>query len=74
MALKRSFRLVVKPLLNPSSSWSWTETARQAWGLFVFSVLFAILFNLLYPSGIELKVKPPKQLHLQEIIKSQPSP
>lgn len=31
----------------------------QAWGLFIFSFLFAIIFNAFYADGIELKFKPP---------------
>ena len=42
----------------------------EAWGLFLFSAIFALFFNLFYTDGIELKVKPAKKLHLQEILKS----
>lgn len=40
------------------------KTAKQACFLFLFSFLFAILFNLFYSDGIELKVKPPKALRV----------
>jgi len=43
---------------------------RDAWNLFLFSASFAVLFNLFYSNGIELKYVPPKSLHLQEILKS----
>src|SRR5277367_6781663 len=43
---------------------------RDAWNLLLFSAVFAVLFNLSYSNGIELKVIPPKSLHLQEILKS----
>jgi rhodanese-related sulfurtransferase len=42
------------------------EVLRQAWGLFVFSSLFAVLFNAFYSDGIELKFKPPKKIHLMD--------
>jgi rhodanese-related sulfurtransferase len=45
----------------------------QAWGLFIFSGLFALLFNLFYTEGIELKVRAVQQPHLQEILKSKPA-
>lgn len=32
----------------------------QAWNIFVFSSIFAVLFNVFYVDGIELKVKPAK--------------
>jgi rhodanese-related sulfurtransferase len=35
-------------------------TIRNAWDIFVFSSFFAILFNIFYTYGIELKVKPHK--------------
>jgi rhodanese-related sulfurtransferase len=34
------------------------RTFRQAWGLFVFSSIFAVLFNAFYVDGIELKYQP----------------
>jgi rhodanese-related sulfurtransferase len=45
----------------------------EAWAVFLFSAVFGILFNLFYTEGIELKVQPLKKLHLQEILKSNPS-
>ncbi|HJT25016.1 MAG TPA: rhodanese-like domain-containing protein [bacterium] len=34
------------------------DILRQAWGLFVFSSFFAVLFNAFYMDGIDLKFKP----------------
>jgi rhodanese-related sulfurtransferase len=55
------FSILLKPILA------------DAWAIFLFSSVFALLFNLFYTEGIELKVQPPKKLHLQEILKSNPS-
>ncbi len=41
------------------------EPFRQAWGLFVFSSFFAVLFNAFYVDGIELKHKPKPIGHWQ---------
>jgi rhodanese-related sulfurtransferase len=51
------------------------ENLRQAWGLFIFSAIFAILFNAFYADGIELKSKPSKPAGLQPILNNPvPSP
>jgi rhodanese-related sulfurtransferase len=42
------------------------EIFQEAWNLFVFSSMFALLFNLFYPYGIELKLKPAKKSGVQE--------
>jgi len=49
-------------------------TLGQAWDLFVFSSMFAVLFNLFYAYGIELKVPSVKKSGIQELVKSSPSP
>ena len=46
------------------------KTLREAWDLFIFSAIFAVLFNLFYADGIELKTTSPKSFHLQEILPS----
>ncbi len=49
---------------------SWDRsTPRQAWTLFIFSAVFAILFNAFYNNGIPLKYTPPQLPHLQDILK-----
>jgi rhodanese-related sulfurtransferase len=61
-----------KPSSKPAQSplFSWDRSApRQAWGLFVFSSIFAILFNAFYINGIPLKYAPPQLPHLQDILK-----
>lgn len=39
---------------------------QQAWNLFVFSAIFALLFNTFYSDGIELKFKPPKTTYIMD--------
>ncbi len=46
----------------------------EAWDLFALLALFAILFNLFYPYGIELRPQRAKKLHLQEIVRSRTEP
>ncbi len=58
---------------KPSRAGNLLPVLTEAWGLFIFSSLFALLFNLFYTEGIELKIKPVKQLHLQDVLKSQPA-
>jgi rhodanese-related sulfurtransferase len=58
---------------KPSRVGDGLSVLAEAWGLFIFSGLFALLFNLFYTEGIELKVKPLKQPRLQEVLKSQPA-
>ncbi len=43
---------------QPPSSLSRGQILAQAWGLFIFSSIFAVLFNAFYADGIELKFKP----------------
>ncbi|HTC22166.1 MAG TPA: rhodanese-like domain-containing protein [bacterium] len=50
-----------KTILKPPSSLSRSQVLSQAWGLFIFSGIFAVLFNAFYADGIELKFKPPRQ-------------
>jgi rhodanese-related sulfurtransferase len=45
---------------SPVGYWPTKETFSQAWGLFVFSSIFAVLFNAVYVYGIDLKFQPPK--------------
>ncbi len=53
-------------VLNSSSlSFSFHRIIRQAWGLFIFSSIFAVLFNAFYSDGIELKFKPPSKTGFQ---------
>ena len=66
---------------NPSPPFSGTSfrrptggTFREAWGLFVFSAMFAVLFNLFYAYGIELKPAPEKKTSVQEMAKGSPTP
>jgi rhodanese-related sulfurtransferase len=49
------------------------EVFLQAWNLLAFSFIFAILFNIFYADGIELKVKPPKSMDLPSTIKNNSS-
>jgi rhodanese-related sulfurtransferase len=58
---------------KPSQTGNLPPLLTEAWGLFIFSSVFALLFNLFYTEGIELKVKPVKQPHLQDVLKSQPA-
>ena len=58
---------------KPSRAGHLLPVLTEAWGLFIFSSLFALLFNLFYTEGIELKVKPVKQPHLQDVLKSPPA-
>ncbi len=48
------------------------ETLRQAWNIFVFSSIFAVLFNAFYSDGIELKFTPPKPFHIMDRLKQDP--
>ncbi len=45
---------------NPGFSLPDKTVFTQAWNIFIFSAIFAILFNTFYVDGIELKVKPAK--------------
>lgn len=47
-----------KMFLKSSSSLSKYQIMGQAWGLFIFSSIFAVLFNSFYTDGVELKFKP----------------
>ena len=47
-----------RTISKPSSAFSPYQIIGQAWGLFVFSSIFAVLFNAFYADGIELKFKP----------------
>lgn len=42
----------------------------QAWQIFVFSSMFAVLLNAFYPDGIELKFRPPKKVNLSQMLKT----
>jgi rhodanese-related sulfurtransferase len=46
-----------KMVLKTASSLSSRRVIRQAWSLFIFSSIFAVLFNAFYADGIELKFK-----------------
>ena len=46
----------------------------QAWNLFVFSSIFAVLFNTFYADGIEVKVKPEEMTHLMDRPKTESTP
>jgi len=50
------------------------KTLKEAWGLFVFSAIFALLFDLFYAYGIELKVPPVKKSGIQGMVQAAPSP
>ena len=56
------------PKINPPNAsaflFPFGKTAKESCFLFLFSFLFAVLFNLYYSDGIELKVKPPKTLRV----------
>lgn len=71
MALKRS-PLVKKT--GSKSSWVRPDarTFQKAWGLFVFSCFFAILFNAFYSDGIELKRSPSPSKGIQGTVKATP--
>ena len=45
---------------------------RQAWRIFVFSSMFAVLLNAFYPGGIELKYHPPKKVNLAQLFQATP--
>jgi len=55
-----------KPLQLPGEIFPWREALRQAWGLFLFASIFAVIFNAFYVDGIELKFKPAKPYHLMD--------
>jgi rhodanese-related sulfurtransferase len=46
-----------KTILKTPPSLSRRQILGQAWGLFIFSSIFAVLFNSFYADGIELKFK-----------------
>jgi rhodanese-related sulfurtransferase len=50
------------------------DVIKEAWGLFVFSAMFAVLFDLFFAYGIELRVLPVKKTGVQEIVRSSPTP
>ncbi|HET9870115.1 MAG TPA: rhodanese-like domain-containing protein [bacterium] len=59
---------------RPSAKpFAFRATLLEAGGIFLFSAVFGVLFDLFYTEGIELKVEPPKPVHLQEILKSRPA-
>lgn len=55
-----------KVFSNSSTAWPAKETLWLAWGLFIFSSFFAVLFNAFYVDGIELKFIAPKQTHVMD--------
>jgi rhodanese-related sulfurtransferase len=59
-----------KSLFSNFSLVPWKQTLQEAWGLFVFAAFFAVLFNTFYADGISLKVEPPKNHHIQDLLKS----
>src|SRR5579885_2742518 len=48
----------------------WKASFRQAWDLLLFSAALAVLFNLLFPYGIELKIPAPKGHGLMDSLKT----
>src|SRR5580658_3709047 len=58
MALKHSSGNELKAVLFPAGPWPVRESLRQACQLFFFSFVFAVVFNLFFSYGIELRVKP----------------
>jgi rhodanese-related sulfurtransferase len=58
MALKRSSEPKLKAVLFPEGPWPVRESLRQACQIFFFSFIFAVIFDLLFSYGIELRVKP----------------
>src|SRR5690242_18015343 len=61
MTSKRSFRSSPS---SPRAVRPGKEVFQGAWNLFVFSAVFALLFNAFYADGIELKVRTPKPFHI----------
>lgn len=60
-----------KKIVTPSVRfWPDPGIFRQAWDLFIFSAAFAILFNLFYTYGIELRVPAPKAHGLSNLLAS----
>jgi rhodanese-related sulfurtransferase len=68
-----------KPSTSPRTKsgriWAWPArgTWREAGGLFIFSAMFAILFDLFYTYGIELRIPPVKTAGLQDRLKPSPA-
>jgi rhodanese-related sulfurtransferase len=58
MALKRSSDSKLKAVLFPAGPWPVGESLRQACQIFFFSFVFAVIFDLLFSYGIELRVNP----------------
>lgn len=54
------------PLFAPGF---WPRALGEAWNLFVFSCVFAFLFNAFYSDGIELKYREPKKIYLTDHLK-----
>jgi rhodanese-related sulfurtransferase len=54
------------PLFAPGF---WPRALGEAWNLFVFSCVFAFLFNAFYSDGIELKYREPKKIYLMDHLK-----
>jgi len=59
---------------KPDFTFPEPSVVRQAWNLFVFSSIFAILFNTFYNDGIELKVGSPKVSYLMDKPKNDANP
>lgn len=59
MASKQTSHLKPGSVLSSPGPWPLRESLRQACQIFFFSFVFAVLFDLLFFYGIELKVTPP---------------
>jgi rhodanese-related sulfurtransferase len=57
--------LAPPPFFDPGF---WPKALAEAWNLFIFSCIFAFVFNAFYSDGIELKYKAPRMTHLQDML------
>lgn len=57
--------LAPPPFFDPGF---WPKALGEAWNLFIFSCVFAFVFNAFYPDGIELKYKAPKKTYLMDYL------
>lgn len=69
MAPRRS-QDILKKVPPGSRPLFWKKSFRQAWDLLLFSAALAVLFNLLFPYGIELKTPAPKGHGLMDSLKT----
>src|ERR1017187_6066342 len=72
MALKRPQKYSAS-VAGPFFIFPGKEAFLQAWSLFVFSAIFAVLFNSFYSDGIEIKVKPSKPSNLPSVLQNHSS-